>query len=143
MQKHGLVTMTKRNIIYSPHDIRGFTLLETMIAMVLLTIGILVMMTMQTSAITGNYRASTMTIASNIASRQIETLRNAPFVSGYAGNTYTATDPLTGYDIEWEVTQVPGTPIIPTNKAQTIKVTVKRPNGMNPVIYYYTKFKDL
>ena len=132
--------MTKRNIIYSPHNTRGFTLLETVIALMMLTIGILAMMTMQTSAITGNYRASTMTIASNIASRQIETLRNAPFVSGHAGNTFTATDPSTGYGISWVVAQVPGTP---TNKAQTITVTVTRPNGMNPVIYYYTKFKDL
>lgn len=132
--------MTKQNTIASLNNTRGFTLLETMIALMVLTIGILAMMTMQTSAITGNYKASTMTIASSIASRQIETLRNAPFVSGHAGNTYTATDPSTGYGISWAVAQVTG---IPTNEAQTITVTVTRPNGMQPITYSYTKFRDL
>ena len=137
--------MTKQNTIDSINNTRGFTLIEVMIAMMVLTIGILGMMTMQTSAITGNYKASTMTIASNIASRQIETLRNAPFVSNNvnacpANTPCTATDPSTGYGISWVIAQVTG---IPTNDAQTITVTVTRPNGMQPVTYSYTKFRDL
>lgn len=115
----------------------GFTLLETMIALVVLTVGILAMMTMQTSAITGNYKASTMTIASSIASRQVEELRNLPFTSLTAGNS---TDPSTGYPIAWTLAQVPG---IPINDAQLIAVTVTRPNGMQPVTYSYIKFRDL
>ena len=115
----------------------GFTLLETMIALVVLTIGILAMMTMQTSAITGNYRASTMTIASNIASRQVEQLRNLPFTSIAAGN---ATDPSSGYPVAWTLTSIAG---IPANDAQLIAVTVTRPNGMQPVTFSYTKFRGL
>jgi len=121
----------------------GFTLIEALIALFVLTIGVLGMMTLQTNAIRGNYRANTMTIATSIASRQVEELRNLPFTSLTAGN---ATDPSTGYPIAWTLAQVPvqpGLPAISVNDARLIVVTVTRPNGMKPVTYSYIKFRDL
>lgn len=167
MQKHGLVIMIKQNTIDLIHNTRGFTLLETMMALGVLTIGIIAMMTMQTSAITGNYRASNMTIASSIASRQIEKLRNVPCDSVFfewenyytinstgdpyfmdsSGDTYFvdqltddiySIDQSTGYEVSPTVTPVPGT----SGKAQKITVTITNPNDMRPITYSYTKFCD-
>ena len=129
--------MTKQNITDLIKNTRGFTLIETMIALMVLTIGILAMMTMQTSAITGNYKASTMTIASSIASNQIEQLRSLPFTSLTAG---TNTDASTGYPVAVTLASITG---IAPNEAQLITVTVTRPNGMQPITYSYTKFRDL
>ncbi len=113
----------------------GFTLIEVMIALMLLTIGILGMMVMQTSATTSNYRASTITTASSIAARQVETLRNMPFASVTNGATV---DPATSYPVNWTVANIPALP-----DARLITVTVNRPQGMAPIIYQYTKFRNL
>ncbi len=114
----------------------GFTLIEVMIAIMVLTIGILGMMVMQMTAITSNNRASTITTASAIAASQVETLRNTPFNSIAAGNTI---DPATSFPISWTVG--PTTPALPDTRL--ITVTVTRPQGMAPVVYNYTKFRDL
>lgn len=113
----------------------GFTLIEVMIALMVLTIGILGMMVMQTTAINSNHRASSMSIASSIAAGQIEILRNRPFAAVAGG---IATDPATAYPISWTVANIAGLP-----DARQIIVTVNRPRGMQPVIYQYTKFRNL
>lgn len=114
---------------------RGFTLIEVLIALFVLTIGILGMMVMQTTAINSNARASSMTIASNIATDRIEKFRNMPFGGIHAG-TFTENDPASGFPVEQII--APG-----IANTMRITVTVTRPQGMAPVIFNYTKFSDL
>jgi len=128
----------KKLITYMPAPLnnqKGFTLIEVMIALMVLTIGILGMMVMQTSATTSNYRASTLTTASTIATQQVETLRSLPFTSVANG---ALVDPATSYPVSWTVTNIAGLP-----DARLITVTVNRPQGMAPVLYQYTKFRNL
>lgn len=114
---------------------RGFTLIEVLIALFVLTIGILGMMVMQTTAINSNARASSMTIASNIATDRIEEFRNMPF-GGINAGTFTENDPASGFPVERII--APG-----IANTMRITVTVTRPQGMAPVIFNYTKFRDL
>lgn len=60
-------------------DGRGFTLIEAMVAMMVLTIGILAVYMMQINAIDGNYRSSHVTIASNWAAQRIEQIISMPY----------------------------------------------------------------
>lgn len=57
----------------------GFTLIEVIIALAILTIGILSVNAMQTMAIRGNKTASDITRASTWASDQIERIVNMPY----------------------------------------------------------------
>jgi len=121
----------------------GFTLIEALIALFVLTIGVLGMMTLQTNAIRGNYRASTMTIATNLASGELESLRSAPFNAANinpANSPYTRVDPATGYTVTWTVASVTSGPM--AGKIKKINVTVTRPS-LPPVQFAYSKYKDL
>lgn len=55
-------------------DCKGFTLIETVVAMVILTIGILALYSMQTTSVRFNATASVLTTSSNWASDRIERL---------------------------------------------------------------------
>lgn len=124
-------------------DERGFTLLEAMIALFVLTIGVLGVLTLQTTAIRSNYRAATMTIASTVASGQLERLRSLPFNSTNldpANSPFTFTDPASGYTVTWTVSNAP---VPMTGDAKDIKVTVSRPGSMPPVVFSYRKFRNL
>jgi len=64
----------------------GFTLIESLIAMLVLSIGILALNTMQISSIKGNATASKLTIADTVATDCYEHILNLPY-------THTALDP--------------------------------------------------
>ncbi len=63
----------------------GFTLIESLIAMFILTIAILSLITMQTTAVKGNARAQGLTIASAWAQDRIEQLLTKEF--DYSGDS--------------------------------------------------------
>lgn len=58
---------------------QGFTLIEVLVAMVVLTIGVLSLYSMQISSIDGNAKASRITTASTWAGDRIEQLLNLPY----------------------------------------------------------------
>jgi len=58
---------------------RGFTLIEVMIAMVILAVGLLALMAMQIVSIKANAFSSEMTYSTMLAQQQLETLENLPF----------------------------------------------------------------
>lgn len=57
----------------------GFTLLEVLVAMAVLTVGILGLFAMQTNSISGNSRANHLTIASTWCVTQLETIAGLPY----------------------------------------------------------------
>ena len=57
----------------------GFTLIEVMLTLVILSIGILAMARLQIAAIRGNALSQRMTTAASVAEGKIEQLKNAPF----------------------------------------------------------------
>ena len=58
---------------------QGFTLIEALIAMLVLTIGILALNTMQTTSTKGNTTANKLTVASSLAGNSYERLLNMPY----------------------------------------------------------------
>jgi type IV pilus modification protein PilV len=65
---------------------RGFTLIEVLVAIVILTFGLLAVGSMQISAIRGNFMGGNTSIALSLASEKMEQLLNAD---------YNSTDPNT------------------------------------------------
>lgn len=57
----------------------GFTLLEVLVAMTVLTIGLLGIAAMMITAMQGNQQSRRMTIATNLAQQRIEEMKNIPF----------------------------------------------------------------
>ena len=70
-------------------DSRGFTLMEVMIALVILSIGLLGLAGLQVMAIKGNSFGQQMTVASTMAQNQLEALRES------AGSLSTGNDTVT------------------------------------------------
>nr|HDO80263.1 prepilin-type N-terminal cleavage/methylation domain-containing protein [Candidatus Bathyarchaeota archaeon] len=65
-------------ILISPNN-RGFSLLEVMIAFVILAIGLLGLAALQVTAIRGNAFSSGMTFATMLAQQKLEELKGLPF----------------------------------------------------------------
>ena len=90
----------------------GFTLIEVMIAVVILAVGLLALGTMQIVSIRSNAFSSEMTYSTMLAQQQLETLKNLSFSDA----DLTATTPTTphtlpaviekgaSYSVSWEVT---------------------------------------
>jgi len=68
---------------------KGFSLIELMIAMIVLGIGILALIEMQVAAMSGNSSANQMTIATTLAQDQIERLKGLSFFDAALTDTNT------------------------------------------------------
>ena len=103
------------------HDKRGFTLIETLIAMAIFSIGILAVGSMQISAINNNASARMRTEATILASETVEKLMslenyNDPLLGT---DTQSASSPNNIYCIQWSA--VADTPI-PSTKTITLSL---------------------
>jgi type IV pilus assembly protein PilV len=74
------------------HNQKGSTLIEAMVAIAVLTVGIMATMVMQAKAIQGSSTAMNRTEANNISIALLETLKNLPFTNDNLAQT-TATVP--------------------------------------------------
>ena len=87
----------------------GFTLIEALIAMAILTVGILTVFTMQIAAVKGNSTANQMTLASSVAADSFERLLqvayNAPAMNATANPHDISTD-FPGFSPPPRVTRV-------------------------------------
>lgn len=81
------------NTMHTKRNQDGFTLLEVLIAVAILTIGILSVNAMQLSSIQGNSSANRLSESTNLASEQLEFMLNRPynfFVDGNGANNGSA-----------------------------------------------------
>lgn len=69
----------KKSIAWEPLSNKGFTLIEVICAIAILTVGILSLYSLQISSINTNFSANTVTAASTWASDRVEILINRPY----------------------------------------------------------------
>ena len=122
----------------------GFTLIEVLIAMIILTVGLLAMMVMQSRAITTNHSASNITRASSAAAGQIERLQRMSYTdSELTGGSHSLLPapgfaPGTDFPVTWVVTD--NSPVLGCKR---IALSVQVPNNGQTVTLEYVKHRDL
>ncbi|MCL7488669.1 MAG: prepilin-type N-terminal cleavage/methylation domain-containing protein [Desulfobulbaceae bacterium] len=81
---------------------KGFSLIEALMATAILSIGIITLITMQTTSVKGNAKARGITTAATLAQDKIEELINTDFDGIVDGN-----EPSTDghFDITWTINQ--------------------------------------
>jgi prepilin-type N-terminal cleavage/methylation domain-containing protein len=94
---------------------QGFTLIEVMIALVILAVGLLALMAMQIVSIKANAFSSEMTYSTMLAQQQLETLKNLPFTDANLTGATPPTPPTLhtlppiidakggSYSVSWQV----------------------------------------
>ncbi|WP_051305292.1 prepilin-type N-terminal cleavage/methylation domain-containing protein [Desulfogranum mediterraneum] len=89
--------MNRKQLLFSQ---QGFTLIEALVAMLVLTTGIFSLYSMQISAIQGNSKAQVITTASNWAAIQVEDILTRPYeeITDANGDGNSANEDSSGND---------------------------------------------
>ena len=93
------------------HDPTGFTIIEVLIAMALLSFGLISVASMQAVAIRVNTSSQRLALATTLVQDKVEELMALPFTHVSLADTtpvdtfqsYTATNPPPGYTLTWQV----------------------------------------
>jgi type IV pilus assembly protein PilV len=125
-------------------DEKGLTLLEVLIAMVVLSLGLLALAKMQITAIQVNAASGRLTQGTAFAQDKVEQLMALPYDDAKlddqtpAGEVtpYTETRPAQGYTITWTVDQDTVTGV------KTINLTVTWSNRGRPKTFSLAFFKE-
>ena len=104
-------------IAMKKNDEKGFTLVEILIAIVVLAIGVLAMGQMQIASIRGNSIANTLTEATTLAQDRMENLIGLSYNDLTAGSHPGPNNPI--YNISWNITLD-----YPINNTKEIRVIV-------------------
>ena len=111
----------------------GFTLLEVMVAIAVLTFGLLAVATMQSTAIRGNFKGYRLTESTNLAQDRLEFLLTQQYGSALLNAGDDKDDPRgstpSGYTIEYDVTDMTLGGAAAAN-AKLIEITVVTPEGL-------------
>jgi type IV pilus assembly protein PilV len=117
-------------------DEKGFTLIETLMAIAVISIGLLALAALQTSAISGNAKAKKHSMAVLLAEDQIETYRNMPYDSIPSSPPTELGSTLSPWGIFTRTTTVhDGTPV---SGSKTIIVTVSWPDKVQRFVEFQT-----
>ena len=135
----------------------GFTLIEAMLAMVLLSVGLLAVAGMQTSSVSGNAKARFLSEAVVLLSARAEVLQNAAYTAasvqdgngtnagtaGYndgvtAGTTADGSAASGNYSIYWNVANN-----TPAGNCKTIRILVTHNRLQSPVTVDIIKVQDI
>jgi len=100
----------------------GFTLLESMLALAILSIGLLALGRLQISAIWGNALSRDMMTAVSIAEQKIEQLKNTPFANVQSESSTQVT--VANRNFTRQVTVTDSSPL-PNTKTVSVLVTWK------------------
>ncbi|NLX19444.1 MAG: prepilin-type N-terminal cleavage/methylation domain-containing protein [Desulfobulbus sp.] len=110
---------------------QGFSLLEVMIAMVILTVGILSIVGIQYHVVNGNTRGNVMTEQINLAQRVLERYKNTVHVDKLGNEDMVGVDetgaPGGPYTVRVRVENMPG---VKETDAQKITLTVTKSGGI-------------
>lgn len=119
----------------APAGSEGFTLVEVMVALVIFSIGLLGVASMQINAIQGNARANKMSEASIIASERADILLDLDFGSSKLVDGAASGD---GYTVNWVVTS-------PSTTTRDITVSVAWRDGLKQhgFDYRFLKVKNM
>jgi type IV pilus assembly protein PilV len=102
----------------------GFTLIEIMIALVVLSIGLIALAGLQMSAMRGNTLSKRMTTAVSIANARIEQIKNMPYANIQSESSTQVTESNMTF-----TRQVTVSNDIPVANTKTVNVTVTWKNG--------------
>ena len=111
----------KRGHVISKNE--GFTLLEVMIALVILVVGLLGLAALQLVAVKSNAFSSEMTYATMLAQQHAEVLKSLPYTdANLTSGSHTAMGSSKGvqYTVTWNVTDN-----IPATDMKSLNVTVQ------------------
>jgi type IV pilus assembly protein PilV len=103
-------------------DEKGFTLIETLMAIAVIAIGLLSLAALQTTAMSGTTRANKHSLAVSLAEDQIETYRNMPYDSIPASPPSESGSALSPWGIFTRTTSVQND--TPVSGSKTITVSV-------------------
>ncbi len=96
----------KNATAFSGGESRGFTLIEIVVAMAILTIALLGLTSVTAMVVKGNFFSRTITTATTIANDQMEQLKNTAFTNLTSGSDSVASD--SGfYTRVWTITTNP------------------------------------
>ena len=104
----------------------GFTLIEVMVAIAILSFGILAVATMQTTAMRANFKGYRLTEATTMAQDRIEYLTTQPFSTLVAGLDQADPTPANNPEVTYDVQAIPG---VTTGWMITVKVHLQGQRG--------------
>ncbi len=107
-------------------DNAGFTLLEVLMALVVLSVGVLAVIKVQLAAIDSNAHSRRISDASNHAVERVEELMTISYAELVDGQTSEG-----AYSVEWEVF-----PNVPVANAKTVVVKVNHSRDKEKRFYY-------
>ncbi len=117
---------------------KGFALIEVMVALVIFAVGIMAVLGMQITSISGGHKARNMTEAANIGANAMENLLSLDYASLADG-----TNTVDGkYTVAWDITADPtGAPANTTS----IRLTVQWAEGAtnHQVAYDFLRSRDI
>jgi prepilin-type N-terminal cleavage/methylation domain-containing protein len=120
----------------------GFTLIETLSAMVILTIGMLGYFTLQASMVAHSRRAYDLSQASNYVSSQMEILRQLPYgdaaLDPNLNHAHAILTPERDYNIFWTVTD--DVPIVGAKSIAVRSFAAGRPQDV--MTFHYVRYND-
>ncbi|MCX5880491.1 MAG: prepilin-type N-terminal cleavage/methylation domain-containing protein [Deltaproteobacteria bacterium] len=115
---------------------KGFTLIETLMAIAIIAIGLLALAALQTTAISGTGKANKHSMAVLLAEDQIENYKNIPYDSIPSSPSTESGTPLSSWGIFTRTTIVQDGSPVPGSK--TITVTVSWPDKVPRSVVFQT-----
>ena len=110
----------------------GFTIIEVLIAMTVFAVGILAVISMQTTAVGGNAKAVAISKAAQLASEQMEELMGLSY-----DNITTDSKTLPGHSVSWTVTA--GDPISNVKEINLTVTSTAGPATTTELVFYKMK----
>ncbi|MFA6147171.1 MAG: type IV pilus modification protein PilV [bacterium] len=109
----------------------GFSLIEVLVALVILAVGLLSLALLQTTVIKGNAIASKSTVATQVAQDKLEWFRNQPWAGITSSNAGTISDNATAAAVYATLPANPGGDSVLVGGATFYRVWAVTPNAAN------------